>query len=54
MLLETVKIVRRQSQAGKSLDEIKAAELPEKNKDWGRGFICVPLWIETVYRSWAK
>ena len=38
-------------QAGKSLDEIKAAGLPAKYDSWGKGFITTPVWIETIYRS---
>ncbi len=54
MLVETVDIVRKQMQSGKSLDEIKAAGLPEKYKDWGSGFISTPVWIETIHRSLSK
>ena len=54
MLVETVDLVRKQAQTGKSLDEIKAAGLPEKYKEWGSGFITVPIWIETIHRSLAK
>ena len=53
-LIETVDIVRKQMQAGKSLDEIKAAGLPEKYKDWGTGFITTPVWIETIHKSLSK
>jgi glyoxylase-like metal-dependent hydrolase (beta-lactamase superfamily II) len=53
-LIETVDIVRKQMQAGKSLDEIKAAGLPEKYKDWGSGFITTPVWIETIHKSLSK
>jgi len=51
VLVETVDIVRKQVQAGKSLDEVKAAGLPAKYDSWGKGFISTPIWIETVYRS---
>lgn len=54
MLLETVDVVRKQMQARKSLDEIKAAGLPEKYKDWGSGFISTPVWIETIHKSLSK
>ena len=53
-LIETVDIVRKQMQAGKSLDEIKVAGLPEKYKDWGAGFISTPVWIETIHKSLSK
>jgi cyclase len=51
MLIETVDVVRKQVQARKSLDEIKAAGLPAKYDDWGKGFINTPTWIEIIYRS---
>ncbi len=54
MLVETVDTVRKQMTAGKSLDEIKGAGLPEKYKDWGGGFITTPVWIETIHRSLSK
>ena len=54
MLLETIDVVRKQMQAGKSLDEIKAAGMPEKYKDWGAGFISAPVWIETIHKSLSK
>lgn len=49
-----VDLVRKQAQAGKSLDEIKAAGLPEKYKNCGSGFISAPIWIETIHRSRDK
>lgn len=54
MLIETVEAVRKHVQAGKSLDQIKAAGLGEKWKDWGTGFISEPVWIETIHRSLSK
>jgi hypothetical protein len=51
MLVETGDVVRKQMQAGKSLDEIKAAGLPTKYVDWGKSFINTPTWIEIIYRS---
>lgn len=54
MLIETVAVVRKQMQAGKSLDEIKAAGLPAKYDEWGKGFINTPNWIESIYRSLSK
>lgn len=51
VLVETVDIVRKQMQAGKSLDEIKAAGLPAKYDSWGKGFITTPVWIETIFKS---
>ncbi|HWT01884.1 MAG TPA: MBL fold metallo-hydrolase [Pyrinomonadaceae bacterium] len=51
MLLETTDIVRKQAAAGKTLEQIKAAGLPETWKDWGTGFIKTDQWIELIYRS---
>jgi cyclase len=51
MLLETIEVVRKQAAAGKTLEQIKAAGLPETWKDWGTGFIKMDQWIELIYRS---
>ncbi|MDT7605181.1 MAG: cyclase [Acidobacteriota bacterium] len=51
MLTTTTDIVRRQIKAGKTLEQIKAAGLPDEWKTWGAGFIKTDRWIETVYRS---
>jgi len=40
--------------AGRSLDELKKAGLPEKFKEAGSGFIKTDFWIETVYKSYSK
>ncbi len=53
MLLETSKIVQDAMKAGKSLDEIKKAGLPEKFKEAGSGFIKTESWIETIHRSYS-
>ena len=54
MLVETTGIIRAGIQAGKTLDEIKVAGLPEKYKDWGSGFINASRWIEISYNSLKK
>ncbi|HEX8494377.1 MAG TPA: MBL fold metallo-hydrolase [Pyrinomonadaceae bacterium] len=51
MLVETTEIVRKQKQAGKTLEQIKAQGLPAVWKDWGTGFINTERWIELIYRS---
>jgi glyoxylase-like metal-dependent hydrolase (beta-lactamase superfamily II) len=51
MLVETTGIVRKQKQAGKTLEQIKAQGLPPEWKDWGTGFINTERWIELIYRS---
>jgi cyclase len=54
MLVETSDIVKDAMKAGKSLDDIKKAGLPEKYKDTGSGFVKTEQWIETVYKSVSK
>ena len=54
MLTETVKIVQDGMRAGKSLDDLKKAGLPEKYKTAGSGFIKTEQWIETIYKSYSK
>lgn len=50
---DTSKIVQDAMKAGKSLDEIKKAGLPEKFKEAGSGFIKTDFWIDKVYRSYS-
>ena len=54
ILTESSNIVQDAMKAGRSLDEIKKAGLPEKFKDAGSGFIKTEQWIETIYRSYSK
>jgi cyclase len=54
MLVETIDIVRKQAAAGKTLEQIKVAGLPETWKPWGAGFIKTDQWIELIYRSLKK
>ncbi|MGI9106061.1 MAG: MBL fold metallo-hydrolase [Pyrinomonadaceae bacterium] len=54
MLVETSAIIRKEMHAGKTLEQIKAAGLPDEWKTWGTGFIKTDRWIETVYRSLSK
>ena len=53
-LVATTDMIRDQIEAGKSLEEIKAAGLPKKWRSWGAGFISTGRWIEIAYRSLAK
>ena len=53
MLIDTARIVQDAMKAGKSLDDIKKAGLPEKYNEAGAGFIKTPAWIETIYRSYS-
>jgi glyoxylase-like metal-dependent hydrolase (beta-lactamase superfamily II) len=54
LLVETSNIVQDGMKAGKTLDDLKKAGLPEKYKEAGSGFINTPTWIEIVYRSYSK
>jgi cyclase len=51
MLLTTTDIVRQQIKAGKTIEQIKAAGLPDEWKTWGSGFIKTDRWVETIYKS---
>lgn len=53
MLVESSKIVTDAMKAGKSLEEIQKAGLPDKFKEAGSGFIKTDAWIATVYRSYS-
>lgn len=54
MLLETTGLVKKSIADGKSLDELKAAGLPEKWNSFGTGFINTDRWIETIYNNATK
>ena len=54
ILVESSKIVQDAMKAGKTLDEIKKAGLPEKFKAAGSGFIKTDVWIDTIHRSYSK
>lgn len=51
MLVETTATVRKRMAAGKTLEQLQAAGLPEKWKDWGSGFIDTKAWIATIHGS---
>ncbi|MCI0743893.1 MAG: MBL fold metallo-hydrolase [Verrucomicrobia subdivision 3 bacterium] len=51
MLIETTGIIRKGIAEGKTLEQVKAAGLPEKYKDWGSGFINTSRYIEIVYNN---
>ncbi len=53
-IVDTSKIVQDAMKAGKSLDEIKKAGLPEKFKEAGSGFLKTDAWVETIYNSYSK
>lgn len=54
MLVETSGLVKKSIADGKSLDELKAAGLPEKWRSFGTGFIKTDRWIETIYNDATK
>jgi cyclase len=54
LLVETTNIIQDAMKAGKTLDEIKKAGLPEKYKEAGSGFLKTDAWIEIVHRSYSK
>jgi cyclase len=54
MLLETVGLVRKGMTEGKTLEELRAAGLPEKWKSFGAGWITTNRWIETIYNQSHK
>lgn len=54
MLVETTGVVKQAIAAGKPLEEVKAAGLPEKWKDWGTGFINTGRWLEICFNSLSK
>jgi cyclase len=54
MLVETSGLVKKSIAEGKSLEEIKAAALPDKWKDMGGGFISTTRRIETIYNDSTK
>lgn len=54
MLADSADLVRKQMKAGKTLDEIKAAGVPDSLAAWANGFLKTPQWLELVYRSLEK
>jgi glyoxylase-like metal-dependent hydrolase (beta-lactamase superfamily II) len=54
MLTTTTEIVRKQIDAGRTVEQIKAAGLPAEWKPWGAGFINQDRWLETIHRSLTR
>lgn len=54
MLVETTGLVKQGIAAGKTLEELKSAGLPEKYQRFGTGFIKTDRWIETIYNDAKK
>jgi glyoxylase-like metal-dependent hydrolase (beta-lactamase superfamily II) len=51
MLLETTGFVRQAIADGRSLEQLKAAGLPDKWREWGSGFINTDRWLEITYQG---
>jgi len=54
MLFDSAETVHRQMREGKTLEQIKAAGLPDRFAPWTKGFFTAPQWLELVYRSLGK
>jgi cyclase len=54
MLHDSAETVRKQMKEGKTLEQIKAAGLPDRFAPWTKGFLSTPRWLELVYRSLEK
>lgn len=54
MLFDSAETVRTRMNEGKTLEQIKAAGLPDRFSPWTKGFLTAPQWLELVYRSLAK
>jgi len=51
MLFDSAETVRKQIKEGKTLEQIKAAGLPDRFAPWTKGFLPTPQWLEMVYQS---
>jgi cyclase len=54
MLSDSADIVRTRMKEGKTLEQIKAAGLPDRFAPWTKGFFTAPQWLELVYKSLEK
>jgi cyclase len=54
MLVESVAHVRKGMAEGRTLEQLRAAGLPEKWSNFGKGFITTARWIETIYNQSHK
>jgi glyoxylase-like metal-dependent hydrolase (beta-lactamase superfamily II) len=54
LLVESTTVIQNAMKAGKSVEEIKKAGLPDKFKEAGSGFIKTDLWIDIVYQSYSQ
>jgi glyoxylase-like metal-dependent hydrolase (beta-lactamase superfamily II) len=51
MLSDSSELVRKQMKEGKTLEQIKAAGVPDSLAPWTKGFLTSAQWLELVYRS---
>lgn len=54
MLAEVLGVLRKDIASGKTLDQIKAAGVPAKYKDWGAGFINTSRFLEISFNSLSR
>jgi cyclase len=54
MVVESVALVRKGMAEGRTLEQLKAAGLPEKWAAFGKGWINNARWIETIYNQAHK
>lgn len=54
MVVESVALVRKGMAEGKTLEQLRAAGLPEKWAAFGKGWINNARWIETIYNQSHK
>ena len=54
MLSDSADLVRKQMKEGKTLEQIKAAGVPDSMAPWTKGFLNAGQWLELVYRSLEK
>lgn len=54
MLVDSVALVRKGMSEGKTLEQLRAAGLPEKWAAFGQGWITPARWIETIYNDAHK
>ena len=54
MLFDSADLVRKQMKQGKTLEQIKAAGVPDSMAPWTKGFLTTGQWLELVHRSIDK
>jgi len=54
MIRATTALIRKEIDAGKSLEDIQKAGLPETFASWDWSFITTDRWIETIWNTYAE